>query len=96
MGIRARRDTLEELDVSWCRGVSGAWLGVLTDACANLRSVTLFGCTQVCPAQPVSRLAVLTLRFPGACTCLRDLDLLSGPYDTVLMDTLHVSASGDR
>ena len=42
-----RRDSLEDLDVSWCRGVSGAWLGVLTDACANLRRLTLFGCTQV-------------------------------------------------
>ena len=44
------RASLEELNVSWCRGVPEPWLGVLADACTNLRKLTVFGCSQVCPA----------------------------------------------
>ncbi|CAL8469688.1 g9229 [Coccomyxa elongata] len=41
------RESLEELDVSWCRGASEAWLGVLADSCSSLRQLTIFGCSQV-------------------------------------------------
>ena len=41
---------LEELDVSWCRGITGAALGMLADTCPNLRLLRLFGCTQARPA----------------------------------------------
>ena len=34
--------------MSWCRGVPESWLGLLADACPNLRKLTIFGCTQVC------------------------------------------------
>ena len=42
------RDSLEELDVSWCRSVPESWLGLLADGCSNLRKLTIFGCSQVC------------------------------------------------
>lgn len=42
-----RRESLEELNVSWCRGVPEPWLGVLADACSSLRMLTVFGCSQV-------------------------------------------------
>lgn len=38
---------LEDLDLSWCRGITGAAVGMLADACPNLRRLRLFGCTQV-------------------------------------------------
>ena len=38
---------LEEVNFSWCRGISSAGLGFLVDSCANLQKITLFGCTQV-------------------------------------------------
>lgn len=41
------RESLEELDVSWCRGASEAWLGVLADSCSSLHRLTIFGCSQV-------------------------------------------------
>ncbi|EIE21398.1 RNI-like protein [Coccomyxa subellipsoidea C-169] len=41
------KESLEELDVSWCRGVPEAWLGVLADSCTNLLRLTIFGCSQV-------------------------------------------------
>ena len=41
-------EVLEELDVSWCRGITGAALGMLADSCPRLRLLRLFGCTQVC------------------------------------------------
>lgn len=44
------RGSLEELNISWCRGVPEPWLGVLADACTNLRKLTVFGCSQVCSA----------------------------------------------
>lgn len=33
--------------MSWCRGASEAWLGVLADSCSSLRQLTIFGCSQV-------------------------------------------------
>ena len=41
-----RRASLEELDVSWCRGIPEEALGRLVDACPALTSLTLFGCSQ--------------------------------------------------
>ena len=41
------RESLEELNISWCRGVPEPWLGVLADACICLRKLTVFGCSQV-------------------------------------------------
>ena len=41
------RESLEELNISWCRGVPEPWLGVLADACTCLRKLTVFGCSQV-------------------------------------------------
>ncbi|KAK9831384.1 hypothetical protein WJX81_008255 [Elliptochloris bilobata] len=38
---------LEELDVSWCRGIPEEALGRLVDACPALTCLTLFGCSQV-------------------------------------------------
>lgn len=37
---------LEELDLSWCRGIGAAALGKLTDGCPRLRRLILWGCTQ--------------------------------------------------
>ncbi|CAN0297555.1 unnamed protein product, partial [Hapterophycus canaliculatus] len=39
--------SLESLDLSFCRGVSDDALGHLVDASPNLRSLRLWGCTQV-------------------------------------------------
>ena len=59
----ACRESLEELNISWCRGVPEPWLGVLADACTCLRKLTVFGCSQVgfssgvlLPAECVRRL----------------------------------------
>lgn len=38
---------LQELDVSWCREVSGEALGHLADACPNLARIEAWGCTQL-------------------------------------------------
>ena len=44
--VCACRESLEELNISWCRGVPEPWLGVLADACTCLRKLTVFGCSQ--------------------------------------------------
>ena len=61
--VCACRESLEELNISWCRGVPEPWLGVLADACTCLRKLTVFGCSQVgfssgvlLPAECVRRL----------------------------------------
>ncbi|KAL3687512.1 hypothetical protein R1sor_013821 [Riccia sorocarpa] len=41
------KDSLERLDVSWCRLVSDQALGLLADSCRKLQSLRVFGCTQV-------------------------------------------------
>lgn len=38
---------LRHLDVSFCRGISEAALGLVADACVNLTSLTVFGCSHV-------------------------------------------------
>lgn len=43
---RMCRANLQELDVSWCRGIPEEALGCLVDACPALTSLTLFGCSQ--------------------------------------------------
>eukprot|EP00188_Purpureofilum_apyrenoidigerum_P001938 Plantae.Rhodophyta-Purpureofilum_apyrenoidigerum.ctg21195.p1 GENE.Plantae.Rhodophyta-Purpureofilum_apyrenoidigerum.ctg21195~~Plantae.Rhodophyta-Purpureofilum_apyrenoidigerum.ctg21195.p1 ORF type:complete len:519 (-),score=78.34 Plantae.Rhodophyta-Purpureofilum_apyrenoidigerum.ctg21195:463-2019(-) len=41
-------NTLQELDISWCRAISDEALGVLIDSSrANLRTLTLRGCSQI-------------------------------------------------
>ena len=45
--LNTRSEVLEELDLSWCRGVSGPAVGLLADSCPNLRKLRLFGCSQV-------------------------------------------------
>ena len=57
---------LEDLDLSWCRGITGAAVGMLADACPNLRRLRLFGCTQV--PLPLSALLAECL----ACTSRSD------------------------
>lgn len=39
--------TLESLDMSFCRGVAPNALGHMLDACAGLREVRVFGCSQL-------------------------------------------------
>jgi hypothetical protein len=46
MGQHCSR-TLESLDISWCRGIDGPALGVLADACSQLKDLALWGCSQV-------------------------------------------------
>ena len=41
------RERLEELDISWCRHVSSAALGMLADNCHGLRRLSIWGCSQV-------------------------------------------------
>ncbi|KAK9811364.1 hypothetical protein WJX72_002569 [[Myrmecia] bisecta] len=41
------RDHLEELDVSWCRNVPSAALGMLADSCPLLQTLHVWGCSQV-------------------------------------------------
>ena len=38
---------LIELDISFCRGVTDAGIGSLVDACAKLRKISLWGCSQL-------------------------------------------------
>jgi hypothetical protein len=38
--------TLEDVDLSWCRGVGSASLGRLADGCPSLARLALWGCTQ--------------------------------------------------
>jgi len=39
--------SLQEVDLSWCRGVSAASLGLLADSCRHLKKLHLWGCSQV-------------------------------------------------
>jgi hypothetical protein len=39
--------SLQELDLSWCRGVSPGSLGLLADSCRNLKKLVLWGCSQI-------------------------------------------------
>ena len=39
--------SLEEIDISWCRGVTDDGVGLLADSCPHLRSLTLWGCSQL-------------------------------------------------
>lgn len=41
------KDCLEELDVSFCRGVSEVSLGLVADKCSRLHTLQLFGCSQI-------------------------------------------------
>ncbi len=52
-GRAPRRARLEALDVSWCRGIPEEALGRLVDACPALATLTLFGCSQVGPLNPM-------------------------------------------
>ncbi|XP_020157725.2 uncharacterized protein [Aegilops tauschii subsp. strangulata] len=38
---------LEILDVSFCRGLTNEALGLIVDSCSSLRTLKLFGCTQI-------------------------------------------------
>ncbi|KAF7103916.1 hypothetical protein CFC21_104848 [Triticum aestivum] len=38
---------LEVLDVSFCRGLSNEALGLIVDSCSSLKTLKLFGCTQI-------------------------------------------------
>ncbi|XP_044959870.1 uncharacterized protein LOC123411020 [Hordeum vulgare subsp. vulgare] len=38
---------LEVLDVSFCRGLTNDALGLIVDSCSSLRTLKLFGCTQI-------------------------------------------------
>lgn len=40
--------SLEALDVSFCRGIPEAGLGLLADRCPKLTDLRVYGCTQVC------------------------------------------------
>jgi hypothetical protein len=40
-------DTLEELNISWCRGVTDNMLGLVADSCLRLHTVTAWGCTTI-------------------------------------------------
>jgi len=42
----ACKGSLQELDLSWCRGVDAATLGAIADACPALERLELWGCTQ--------------------------------------------------
>lgn len=39
---------LETLDISFCRQISEDALGVYVDSAKNLKTLVLWGCTQVC------------------------------------------------
>lgn len=41
------KESLETLDISFCRKITDDALGVVADKCHRLRSVTLFGCSQI-------------------------------------------------
>ena len=41
--------SLEDLDVSWCRGVTDDGVGLLADSCAQLRRLSIWGCSQLTP-----------------------------------------------
>eukprot|EP01043_Picozoa_sp_COSAG02_P055552 COSAG02_NODE_6457_length_3560_cov_7.670904_1_plen_158_part_00 len=41
---------LQTLDLSWCRKLTDEGLGHLTDRCESLRSLKLWGCSQLTPA----------------------------------------------
>uniref|UniRef100_A0A7S0WKY4 F-box/LRR-repeat protein 15-like leucin rich repeat domain-containing protein n=1 Tax=Chlamydomonas leiostraca TaxID=1034604 RepID=A0A7S0WKY4_9CHLO len=41
------KETLSDLDISFCRGVSDQGLGHLVDSCEQLQQVLLFGCSQI-------------------------------------------------
>ncbi|KAK9840274.1 hypothetical protein WJX74_006585 [Apatococcus lobatus] len=43
------REHLEELDISWCRGIPARALGLLADSCPNLTQLEMWGCSQVTP-----------------------------------------------
>ena len=60
-----RSEVLEELDLSWCRGVSGPAVGLLADSCPNLRKLRLFGCSQVCIRDPACLAAACMQHEPG-------------------------------
>ena len=45
--LRSCPRSLEEFDVSWCRGVPARALGALADGCPRLRTLTSYGCTHV-------------------------------------------------
>ena len=42
-------ESLEEIDISWCRGMTDHGVGALVDACDNLARLALWGCTQFTP-----------------------------------------------
>lgn len=39
---------LQSLDLSWCRNMTNEAVGLIVDSCLSLRTLKLFGCTQVC------------------------------------------------
>lgn len=44
---RCCADSLQELEISWCREVSDNMLGALVDACYRLTSIKAWGCSQI-------------------------------------------------
>lgn len=64
-------DVLEELDLSWCRGVSGPALGMLADSCPKLRKLRLFGCSQVPPLSACSLMCVLSAGLGPCVGCVK-------------------------
>ncbi len=41
------KESLEHLDVSFCRGISEQSLGLVADRCSRIRRLVIFGCSQV-------------------------------------------------
>jgi len=41
------KDSLEELDISWCRSVTDNMLGFLADSCLRLATITAWGCPAI-------------------------------------------------
>ena len=40
-------ECLESLDISFCRNVTEASLGMMVDRCSRLRTLRVFGCSQI-------------------------------------------------
>ena len=62
--------SLEALDVSFCRGVPEAGLGLLADSCPKLADLRVYGCTQVTD-RLVDGHSSDSVRFAGLATSVR-------------------------
>lgn len=72
------RDRLERLDVSFCRQLDDASLGLLADSCPQLRQLALFGCSSATRCVAVRELppswalvsAAVTYACASSCWCV--------------------------